>query len=289
MRWVDSFTSASSVSADKALATHSRPGSSAGPARIAAARSHQPISTPAAASDGAIIHSRSTPWLVSQPAQSVLQVGQGQRVRGHRGTGDLLAQHVQRAELLGRDLVSGEPANRGQQRLARVLQRVDRADCGGRRIIDLVRQACSERAEGDQRLALPCSRLDGTRGPVEPLDEMPAQREPGAHPLTQHFGRYPQHPPGRRRAAGSKVDALVIPGTESARPAAGDIHLRDHGLLAADIADQLNNPLQQHPPEVGVLTLAEQLQSWTDANLGTSRHQLGKLLVSQAAEQIDRP
>ena len=68
MRRVDSFTSVSSVAADKALAVSSRPGSSAGPSRIAAARSHQPVSAPAAASDGAMIHSRPTPWRVSHSA-----------------------------------------------------------------------------------------------------------------------------------------------------------------------------------------------------------------------------
>ena len=78
--------------------------------------------------------------MAGQPVrQSVLQVGQGQRVWPHRRTGDLLAQRVQRAQLLGRDLVNGEPADRCQQGLAGVLQRVDRAHGGGRRIVDLMR------------------------------------------------------------------------------------------------------------------------------------------------------
>ena len=43
------------------LATQSRPGSSADPASAVAARSHQARSTPAAASGGAMTHSRATP------------------------------------------------------------------------------------------------------------------------------------------------------------------------------------------------------------------------------------
>ena len=50
--------------------------------------------------------------------------------------------------------------------------------------------------------------------------------------------------------------------------------LKHHGLLTAGMADQVNDPVQEDPPEVGVLTLAEQLQSRTEANLGAAGHQL---------------
>jgi hypothetical protein len=190
--------------------------------------------------------------------------------------------------LPGRDLVTGEPADRSHQSLARVVQPVDRADGGSGRVVYLVRQARGERAQGGEGLALPCSRLDRACGPVKPLDEMPAEGKPRVHPLAQNFGRYLQHPTARRRAAGGQVDALVIPGTESAGPAAGHIHPRDHGLLAADVADEVDSPVEEHPPEVGVLTLVEQLQSGLEVNLGAARHQLRKLLAGQAAEQIDR-
>ena len=67
MRRVDSFTSASRLAVDRVLATHSKPGSSVRrPSSTSDARSHQAMSTPAAASGGAISQSCSTPWRDSQ-------------------------------------------------------------------------------------------------------------------------------------------------------------------------------------------------------------------------------
>lgn len=73
--------------------------------------------------------------------ERVLEVGQRQRVEPGRGAGSLPPQRLERGELLGRDLVRGEPPNRCQQFLAGVIQRVRRADGGGGRVVELVCQA----------------------------------------------------------------------------------------------------------------------------------------------------
>jgi hypothetical protein len=118
-------------------------------------------------------------------------------------------------------------------------------------------EAGGEPAERDQGVALPCGRLDGPCGVVEPLDQVPAEREPGADPFTQDFGRHPQHPPGGRSPAGREIDAVLVPGAEPARPAARHIHLSHYGVLAANMAHQVDGTVDKHPPEIRVLTLTE--------------------------------
>ena len=106
MRRVDSFTSASSVVVVSVLATHSSPGSRASvPDGVGEPARTTPTSTPAAASAGAITQSRSTPRCVEPVEQRVLAVGERERVATGAATGcDLLAQRVERGELVGGDL-----------------------------------------------------------------------------------------------------------------------------------------------------------------------------------------
>src|SRR5215212_6761876 len=68
--------------------------------------------------------------------------------------------------------------------------------------------------------------------------------------------------------AGREVDAVLVPGAEPAGPAAGYVHPRHHQVLAADAADEVDGALDQHPPEVGLLALAEQLRPDHDGHLG---------------------
>ena len=70
MRRLESFSSDSSVAADRVLAIHSRPGPRAGPCSTSATRSHQASVTPAAASGGAITHSQMMPWRLSHDARA---------------------------------------------------------------------------------------------------------------------------------------------------------------------------------------------------------------------------
>lgn len=77
---------------------------------------------------------------------------------------------------------------------------------------------------------------------------------------------------------------MLIPGAEPAGPAAGYVHPRHHQVLAADAADEVDGALDQHPPEVCLLALAEQLRSGLDGHLGAGFDQLGELPVGQALE-----
>ena len=81
---------------------------------------------------------------------------------------------------------------------------------------------------------------------------------------------------------------MLVPGAEPAGPATRHVHPADHGVLAADVADQVDGAVDQHPPEVRVLALAEQLDPGLDPHLGAAREQLGELVVGQAVEDAQR-
>ena len=81
---------------------------------------------------------------------------------------------------------------------------------------------------------------------------------------------------------------MLVPGAEPAGPAAGHVHPGDHRVLAADVADEVDGAVDEQPPEVRVLALAEQLDPGLDADLGAGLGQLGELLVAQAVEDRQR-
>jgi hypothetical protein len=147
-----------------------------------------------------------------------------------------------------------------------------------------VGQAGGERAQGDKGLALARRRLDRACRLVEALDEVPTEREPGAGPLAEHAGRHPEDPAGGHAPAGGQIHTVLVPGAEPAGPAARHVHPRDHGVLAADVADEVDGALDEQPPEVRVLPLAEQVDPGLDADLGAALDQLGQLRVGQAVE-----
>jgi hypothetical protein len=51
------------------------------------------------------------------------------------------------------------------------------------------------------------------------------------------------------------------------------------------VPHEVDGALDEHPPEIRVLTLAEQLGSGLDANLGTALGQLSELIIGQAVEE----
>jgi hypothetical protein len=55
------------------------------------------------------------------------------------------------------------------------------------------------------------------------------------------------------------------------------------------MAQQVDSTVNEHPPEVRVLTLAEQIDAGLDADLGTALGQFRELVVGQAAEQAESP
>jgi hypothetical protein len=151
-----------------------------------------------------------------------------------------------------------------------------------------MRKARREPAQGDQGLALSGRRLDGAGRAVQSPDEVAAEREPGVGPLTQHLGRHPENPPTHASAAGREIDAVLVPGAETPRPAARHIQPADHGLLAADAAYQVHGTLDQDPPEVRVLALAEETDPGLDGYLRTTLDQLRELAVRHAFEDAER-
>ena len=222
MRRVDSFTSASSVATESVLATHSRPGSRAGPSRTAAARV-----APGEIDAGGGQRRGDGPFALDAVAGQPDARAPAPGRRGPAGPGQPPSEArsrgaARRGRRTARPRARRGPAGRAEESsvCARGLEGVDRPGGGGGRVVDLVREAGGERAEGDQRLALPGRRLDGARGAVEALDEVPAEREPGAGPLAQHLGRHPEHPTGGHAPAGREIDAVLVPGAEPAGPAA---------------------------------------------------------------------
>ena len=117
-----------------------------------------------------------------------------------------------------------------------------------------MRNAGRKRAKSHKRAALPSRRLDGARRAIETCDEVRTEREPVAGPFAQHLRRDPQYPAVARSSACREVGSVLVQCTEAARPAPGHIHPGDDGGLSANVPDEINGTLYQHPPEVRILT-----------------------------------
>ena len=209
------------------------PGRAPGRARRrarAAARSHQATSTPAAASGGASGHVPLDAVSARATSDSVLlAVGQGQRVGAGRvgaGTSRRSASRATNCSAVispWREPAERRPAASSQA----VVEGVDRPRRRGGRVVDLVGQPGRQRAERDQRLALPGRRTRCCgRCWKSPLDQVHAEREPVVDELAQRLGGHPQHPARPRPAAGGEVDAVLVPGPEAAGPPPGCVHAR---------------------------------------------------------------
>ena len=81
---------------------------------------------------------------------------------------------------------------------------------------------------------------------------------------------------------------MLVPSPEPARPAARHVQPRHHGLLAADAAHEVDGTLDEHPPEVRVLALPEQIDPGLHPHLRAALDQLGKLFVRHAFEDAER-
>ena len=290
---VDSLTSDSSVASATACSppTPARARASARRAR-SATRSHHATSTPAAASGGASASRRSTPWRVEPGGQGLLPVGDGERVDGRVDGLDLAAQRVEGGELLGGDVAArraGRATPAAPCRWPRARRRRGR---GRGRVVDLVGEAGGERARARPapRAAAPSPRCSGPSGRSPAIRWMPK----GNQALrTARRARRPAPAsirPAAAAAAGGEVDAVLVPGPEAAGPAPGHVHRRDDGVLASDAADQLDPPVEQHPPEVGGLALAEQHVAGLEGHLvAAPAISSAELVVAQPVEEDDRP
>ena len=84
---------------------------------------------------------------------------------------------------------------------------------------------------------------------------------------------------------GGQVDPLFIPRAESARPAPRYVHLRDDGLLTTDVPLQIDDSVEEHPPEVSLVSLTEELNAGLGSDFFTALDQLRQLLIGQALKQ----
>ncbi len=231
-------------------------------------------------------HAVPTGAALGQPVgQRVLPVGDRQRPLVRRLRPDLPAQRVQRGQLTAGERT--EAPERPEQRGTGVLQRTGRAGRRRGRVVDLVREAGRQRAEGDQRLPLPGDRLDPADRTDEAQDDVHAEGEPGRGQLPQRVRRHPQHAAGGRGPAGGEVDAGGVPGPEPTGPLPGRVHPGQHRLLVPDPADQADRTLQQHPPVLGRPRLDEQLVPGLERHPLAGGLELSQLTVVQAVEQRD--
>ena len=260
-RLLDLARAASAV--DSVLATHSRPGSSAAPVEHARPPARTRRRRRRRAASGGAISQSCVDAVVGQPVDSVvLAVGHAPAGRRRRPRLDLAPQRVERDELRGRDRPVGEPAERATAASAQaLLERVDRAGRGRGRVVDLVREPGGQRAERDQRLALPGRRLDA----CAPCGRAPRSggRRTGTRRSTSSrsaLGRHPEHPPGARRRGRSRGRRRARPRRGSRRPTDRARPSRRRTVSSRPTCRTRSSaPSTQHPPEVGGLALVEQL------------------------------
>ena len=193
MRRVDSFTSPSRAVTENVLATHSRPAWRAGPSgRPRPARTTR-VGPGGGERRRAIVQALGLAGQQPTPGPA----------RGRRGPAGRVRRPGREARGAGRRARPAAPPE-SRRRAGPWPRPARRTPSGGRRPtgwrptpgVELVGEAGGERPQGDQGLALPGRRLDRSRGVVEALDEVPAEREPGV---------------GRSRSAAA--------GTRSTRPA----------------------------------------------------------------------
>ena len=136
---------------------------------------------------------------------------------------------------------------------------VDGAGRRGRRVVELVRQARGERAEGHEGLPLAGRRLHAADRPHVPPDEVHAEREPLAGQRAEGVGLQREHPPVAVAAPRGEVASRASSHAANPPPSARDGQPPHHGVLGADAPQQGDRPLQEHPPEDRRLALVPEL------------------------------
>ena len=169
-------------SSTSVLAIHSKPGPSGvlSSSTVAATCSHQSMSSPAAASAGAISQSRSTSWSANQSVSSSSRVASASGPRLATGGHSMSRRSLSTATNCAGEIDWPRKLSEGGQHgVGGFLQGIDGAAGRRSRVVDLVGEAGRESAERDQRLTLPGHRFDVPDGLGEPRDEVHAEREPG--------------------------------------------------------------------------------------------------------------
>lgn len=117
---------------------------------------------------------------------------------------------------------------------------------------------------------------------------MCAERKPGIGPIAKRSRWHPQDPTVSRSTASREIGAVLIPGTKPTSPATRHVYPGHHGVFAANPADEINSAVDEHPPEVRMLALVEQVDAGLDPNFSTILDQIGKLIICQAVEDAQR-
>jgi hypothetical protein len=74
------------------------------------------------------------------------------------------------------------------------------------------------------------------------------------------------------------------PRRETAGPAPGRIHPRDNSVFAAHMPYQIYRTVDQHPPEIGMLTLVEELDARLNGYLGAVLEQIAEVIIGEPIE-----
>ena len=147
-----------------------------------------------------------------------------------------------------------------------------------------MRDAGGKRAEGDQRHTLPRDRFHRPGGVIQPADQVRAERKPCIGSIAKRSRRHLENSTLDGSPARGEVGAVLVPGTEAARPTTWHIHPRDHRVFATDTADEIDSAIDEHPPEVRGLALPEHLDAGLDLHLDTVGDQIGKLIIGKAVK-----
>ena len=94
--------------------------------------------------------------------------------------------------------------------------------------------------------------------------------------------------PSLRLRGQSRGTCRAHPRRGTRPPSARHIHPGHHGVLAANMPDEINGTVDEHPPEVRMLALVEQIDAGLDGNLSAALDQIGELIICQAVEDAQR-
>ena len=182
----------------------------------------------------------------------------------------------------------GEIGERGEQPVARLLQGVDRASGGGRGLLSSWASPAASVPRATSASRCRDMRLHHPHGLEEALDEVQAEREPGRRPARETVGGHPEDPASGGAAAGGEIAPVSSQARKPPAHSPGRSIAPTTGLLAADLADEVDAPVDEHPPGLGGLPLLEQLRPRVEGHLGADGEQQACSWSSSLAVEENR-
>ena len=137
-------------------------------------------------------HDWSTSRASSQSMSASSRSATARGIDARRRRVDPTTQRIERHELFRRQRPLGEVHQRREQRVARLLQFVDRTRRRRRWIVELVGKTGGERAERDERFTLARERADHAHRLEEALDQVEAEGEPGPDEVPERRRWHPR-------------------------------------------------------------------------------------------------